>query len=84
MGVGYQVTALDEIRYSEPIEGAPLNAPSPTDSIFAKLSPSLMVDRPPHEMPSIASILTWCARLSLRYRDQLGTPLDRDEASMFF
>jgi len=82
MGVGYQVSALHDIRYLEPIEGARADAPPPS---WLSLMPDAQWDGRPTRFvsPRQADIIAWRDRIAAKYRAQLGEDLTWDEDSDF-
>lgn len=82
MGVGYQVSALHDIHYLEPIEGAPPDAPPPS---WLSLMPNTHWDGRPTRFvsPRQADIVAWRDRMAAKYRTQLGEDLTWDEGSDF-
>ena len=84
MGVGYEVSPLHRISYSEPIPGAEPKKPPDFITEALRNMGGVWDGRPTRFVsPSVASILEWRERLNEKYRQPLGEDLNWDEESPF-
>ena len=87
MGVGYSVSPLHRIIYSDvsamstrpPVKGSN----SPVDQVAALLGTNVGVGSPRHYSPTIEEIVTWRQDIATKYHDQLEEILTWDEETTF-
>jgi hypothetical protein len=89
MGVGYQVSPLHGIVYSDPVEGAP---PEPPPQHILEMManmppgmPRMQWDGRPRAFrsPVAEDIIAWRAKFSRQHQSELGEDVDWDEQSVF-
>lgn len=87
MGVGYSVSPLHRIIYSDmsavstrpPVKGSE----SPVDQVAALIGSNVGVGSSRFYSPTVEEIYTWRQRLATKYRDQLEETLTWDEKTKF-
>jgi hypothetical protein len=87
MGVGYSVSPLHRIIYSDvsamstrpPVKGSN----SPVDQVAALIGTNVGVRSPRFYSPTVEEVFTWRQRLATKYHDQLEEILTWDEETTF-